>query len=248
MALDTLDTTVTSIHPLTPRVKQFVLRVEDHVFDHAPGQHVSVVFRDEEEGLVVRPYSPVSRPGTDRIALAVKRYDDGTCSVWMHERDCGDIVSITTPSGNLHLRDPDRNAVFLSTGTGITPMIAMLKQLLATGSGQATFVFGERTQQDLMYRETLDHLEADHARLSVHYVLSHEDWDDDRDAASSEVPGRTGFVQDHLADLVDFDAAPDIYLCGVPQMVVDTEELLRTDFDVPDDRLFVEGWEEGAVG
>jgi len=236
MPLSTLDTVVTSIHSVTPRVKQFVLEADDHTFDHRPGQHVSVAFRDDDGELVVRPYSPVSRPGSSRLALAVKRYPGGTCSTWIHEREVGDTVPLLDPSGNLFLRNPDRNTVFLSTGTGITPMIAMLKALLGEGTGRATFVVGERTQEDLMYRETLDHLSADHARLSVHYVLSDEDW-----------PGRTGYVQDHLTDVIAEGTDAHVFLCGVPEMVVETQSRLRSDFSVSEDQLFVEGWEDGAV-
>ncbi|MFB6273415.1 MAG: ferredoxin--NADP reductase [Salinibacter sp.] len=235
MPLDTLDATLTSVHPITPRVKQFLLRVEGHTFDFVPGQHVSVAFEDEDGRRRYRPYSPVSQPGTDTIALAIKRYPDGACSSWMHERTVGDTISITSPSGNLGLQALDRDVVFLSTGTGITPMIAMSTQYLRTGEGQATFLFGERTQEDLMFRETLDLYAASHANFRVGYVLSHEEW-----------AGPTGFVQDHLSDYVDADAAPHYYVCGVPQMVVDTTALLH-DRGVPEDRVFTEGWEDGAV-
>lgn len=235
MILDTLDTTLVSKHPMTSAVSQFVLEADDHVFDHRPGHHVGVAYESEADGLVHRSYSPVNRPGTNRLVLAIKRYEDGTCSTWMHARSVGDRVQLTAPSGSLHLRDLSRDVLFLSTGTGITPMMAMLKQYLATGGGRAAFVFGERSQSTLMYRETLDQLAADHAALSVHYVLSRETW-----------PGRTGYVQDHLDDVLPRLEQPHVYLCGVPAMVVDTETALQ-DRGVPESRVFTEGWEAGAV-
>lgn len=235
MILDTLDTTLVSVHPMTPSVSQFVLQATGHTFDHRPGQHVGVAYENETDGLVHRSYSPVNRPGTNRLVLAVKRYDEGTCSAWMHDRSVGDTIQLTDPSGNLHLRDRERDVLFLSTGTGITPMMAMLKQYLADGSGRAPFVFGERTQSALMYRETLDQLSADFGALSVHYVLSREDW-----------YGRTGYVQDHLDESLHNLEAPHVYLCGVPEMVVDTEAALQ-ERDVPEDRIFTEGWESGAI-
>ncbi len=235
MALETLDAVVTSIHPLTPRVKQFLLRVEGHTFTYKPGQHLSIAIEDDRGRPIYRPYSPVNRPGTDTVALAVKRYEEGTASVWMHERTLGDPVPLTAPSGNLHLHDLKRDVVFLATGTGITPMLAMLLQYLNEANGQATFLFGERTQDDLMYRETLDRLSASHANLTVEYVLSDEDW-----------PRRTGFVQDHLWDVAGEDASAHFYLCGVPQMVVDTKAVLH-EAGVPDEHVFTEGWEQGAV-
>ena len=70
---DTLDATLLATHSVTPRVKQFLLRVEGHTFDFTPGQHVSVAFETDDGKQRYRPYSPVSQPGTDTIALAVKR-------------------------------------------------------------------------------------------------------------------------------------------------------------------------------
>jgi ferredoxin-NADP reductase len=235
MASDTLDVTLTSIHQMTPRVKQFVLEANGHTFSYNPGQHVVIEFEQEGE-TVQRPYTPVNLPGTDTLALAIKRYEDGTASTWMHERSVGEEITITKPDGNLYLQDLDRDLVFLSTGTGITPMIAMLKRYLNEGSGRAAFLYGERTQEDIMYRETLDHLSADHENLTVLYSLSHEEWD-----------GPTGFVQSHLDKVVDsrFDE-PHYYICGIPPMVVDTEETLREQ-GVEEDRIITEGWEQDAV-
>ena len=232
--MDLLDATVTATSPVTPRVRQLLLRVEGHTFDHDPGQHVSVRYEPDDEGPIYRPYSPVSGPGTDTLALAVKRYDDGTCSVWLHEREVGDAVPLMPPSGNLHLRALDRDVAFIATGTGLTPMLAMLDPYLRDGSGQARLLFGERTQADLMYRPLLDRLAASHPRFEAHYVLSGEDW-----------AGPTGYVQDHLARL-DALEAPQVYLCGVPEMVVETRSALRAT-GVPSEDLFSEGWEDGAV-
>ena len=55
---------------------------------------------------MVRPYAPTSLPGTDGITLAIKRYDDDTASVYMHEREHGDEIELGGPEGSLHVRDP----------------------------------------------------------------------------------------------------------------------------------------------
>ncbi|PSQ60087.1 MAG: hypothetical protein BRD27_04880 [Bacteroidetes bacterium QH_10_64_19] len=80
MPLESLDTTPVSTHAVTPRVRQFLLRADDHTFDFTPGQHVNVEFKDEGGTRRYRPYSPVSQPGTDTVALAVKRYAEGAFS------------------------------------------------------------------------------------------------------------------------------------------------------------------------
>jgi ferredoxin-NADP reductase len=233
--MDLIETTVAATYALTPRVKQLLLRADGHTFAHEPGQHVNVRYEQEQGTPVYRPYSPVSGPGTDTLALAVKRYDGGTCSVWLHERTVGDAVPLTPPSGALQLRDPDRDVAFVATGTGLTPMLAMLGRFLREGTGRATLLFGERTQADLMYRATLDRLAAEHPAFAVRHVLSGEDWS-----------GSTGYVQDHLAGTIDVLDRPHVYVCGVPQMVVDTQATLE-EIGVSPDAVFSEGWEEGAV-
>lgn len=232
--MDLINTTVVGTYALTPRTKQLLLRADDHAFAHAPGQHVNV--RMEADGSpIYRPYSPVSGPGTDTLALAVKRYDNGTCSVWLHDREVGDTVPLMPPSGNLQLQDSTRDALFLATGTGLTPMLAMLSPFLRSEDGNVALLYGERTQADLMYRAMLDRLAAGHPSLTVEYVLSDETWD-----------GPTGHVQAHLGPALDRLDRPHAYVCGVPEMVVDTEAVLQ-DAGLPDDAIFAEGWEQGAV-
>lgn len=259
MRIDTIDTILVSSTSLTPDVAQFVLHAPDHTFSFAPGQHVGVAYESEDDGLVHRSYSPVSRPSTDTVALMVKRYDNGTCSVWLHDRSPGDTVHLTSPSGNLHLRDLDRDAVFLATGTGLTPMVSMVQQYLDEGTGRATLIYGEQTRDTLAYRDTLDLWAAGSDRFDVVYTLSRGDAADDLPEADDAAADpsklgatpvfRSGYVQDHLGDLLRDDLIADshMYVCGVPQMVVDTRSTLVGDLGVDGDRVFSEGWEDGAV-
>jgi ferredoxin-NADP reductase len=232
------EATITSIHWMTPRVKQFVVEA-DRRFEFEPGQHTTVRFDREdpdgdEDERVVRPYTATNTLGSHELTLAIKRYDDGTASVYMHEREPGDTVTLGELDGELTLRSLDEDMMFVSTGTGITPMVAMLKRYLETGTGEAHFLYGEKTEADVMYRETLDQLSAEHDRLSVVYSLSDEDWD-----------GPTGHVQTHIEDALD-GLERDFYVCGVPGMVVDTKAHLA-DLGVDEDRVFTEGWEDGEV-
>ncbi|WP_458207653.1 ferredoxin--NADP reductase [Haladaptatus sp. NG-SE-30] len=236
---------ITSIHQMTPRVKQFQL-VDDDPFDFEPGQHTQLHFeRDSEEGdessgngesdEVVRPYTATSLPGTNSLTLAIKRYDDGTASVYMHGREPGDTIRVEDLDGNLHLRDLDSDVAFVSTGTGITPMMAMLKQYLREGNGHATFLYGEKTQEDIIYRETLDQFESQHENLTVAYSLSEAEW-----------PGKTGHVQTHIEEVVPEPETTDFYVCGVPEMVVETKDELA-EIGVSDESVYSEGWEDDEV-
>ena len=244
---DTHEVTVASVHQMTPTVKQFVLESDGYAFEYDPGQHTHIHFDraespavdDAEQGgdEVVRPYTATILPGTQRIALAIKRYPDGVASTWMHEREPGDTVEIEELDGNLYLRDLDSDVAFVSTGTGITPMMAMVKQYVEEGSGQAHFFFGEKDREHVIYRETLDQLAAANDDLEVTYVLSEadDDWQ-----------GPEGHVQDRLDEYLDDFGSRDFYVCGVPEMVVETQEYL-SEHGADDDRVYVEGWEGDEV-
>ncbi|SFL10943.1 Ferredoxin-NADP reductase [Halogranum rubrum] len=230
----TYETTVADVHEVTPDVKQFRLVADDHTFEFRPGQHTTVHFEEDGEE-VVRPYTATNRPGTDELTLAIRRYDDGTASVWMHERERGDTVDVGDVEGELYVRDFDSDVAFVATGTGITPMAAMLDAYAEEGTGTAHLFVGEKTQEDLIYRETFTRLAASNENVEVTYTLSDEEWD-----------GPTGHVQDHVVDELDTLDDTDFYVCGVPEMVVDTTELLK-DEGVDDERIYTEGWEDDEV-
>ncbi|SEO98213.1 Ferredoxin-NADP reductase [Halogranum amylolyticum] len=230
----TYEMTVDDVTRLTPDVKQFHLVAADHSFDFRPGQHTTVQFEQDGEE-VVRPYTVTNLPGTDELTLAIRRYDDGTASVWMHERERGDTVEVGDVDGNLYVRDFDSDVVFVATGTGITPMAAMLRDYADRGDGDAHLFVGEKTREDLIYRETFDRTAASNDNVDVTYSLSEEDWD-----------GATGHVQHRLTDELDSLEGRDFYVCGVPQMVVETTDLLK-DEGVSEDHIYTEGWEGDEV-
>lgn len=227
---------VIDVYEITPRVKGFRLRVPDHEFEFEPGQHTTVRFESGDE-TVVRPYTPTNLPGSDEIALTIRRYEDGLASSYMHTKRPGDEVTIGPIEGNLTLADPDRDVAFLASGTGITPLLSILRQYLRDGNGHAHVVFGETREETIIHRETLNELAANHPNLDVTVTLSDPNW---------EWTGRAGYVQDHLEDVFEDVESRDFYICGVPPMVVDTKKKLR-DLGTPAERIHSEGWEDEVV-
>ena len=228
--------TIVDTYPLANRVKGFRLRVPDHTFDFEPGQHTTIRFETDGDS-VVRPYTPTNLPGTNELTLAIKRYESGYASSYMHTRDVGDTITIGPIEGSLTLDDPDRDIALLASGTGLTPMLAICRHYLQEGSGSVHVVLGERTGESIMHRSTLNELAAEHPELSVTFTLSDPEWD---------WLGRVGYVQEHLDELFDDFDTRDFYICGVPQMVVDTKEELR-ELGTPEERIHSEGWEDGVV-
>ncbi|MEZ3118073.1 ferredoxin--NADP reductase [Halobaculum sp. MBLA0147] len=224
------------MYEITPRVKGFRLRVPGREFEFEPGQHTTVRFESGGE-TVVRPYTPTNLPGTDELTLTIRRYEDGLASSYMHTKRPGDVVTLGPIEGNLTLADQDRDIALLASGTGITPLLSILRQYLQEGTGHAHVVFGESREETIIHRETLNELAANHGSLDVTVTLSAPNW---------EWTGRKGYVQEHLSDLFSEFAERDFYVCGVPPMVVETKETLR-DLGAPEERIHSEGWEDDVV-
>lgn len=231
--MDSYQAELRDVTEMTPSVKHFLFEL-DKSWSFKPGQHT--VFDLSIGGETVkRPYTMTNVDGSNSFTVAVKKYDDGTGSVKMHSLSIGDTVTVNEPKGNLYLRDTRDDAVFVSTGTGASPMIAMLQAYLEDGDGHAYYLHGERTMESRLFTESLVMLEAEHDGLTVVHSLSDDDWD-----------GRTGRIQSHLPSVVDELSAATHYVCGVPQMVVDTESFLEN-HGVPSDQIVAEGWEDDAT-
>lgn len=230
------DATITSITSLSPDVRQYSLSLVDGIFDGAPGQHTIVhTHSDDGDGPgAARPYSVIA-VRDDTIVVAIRGYEHGTVSSYMHQRTVGDMVSVERSLvGNLTLSDPAQPVAFISTGTGITPMIGMLHEYVTSDGPDAVFLYGARTRDQLLYKATLTQRSI-RDPVDVEFVLSRESWE-----------GREGYVQAHLDDVFDSFSGRDYYVCGVPEMVVETTRALD-EREVPSDRLHTEGWERSDV-
>lgn len=227
---------IVDVYDLTPRVKGFRLRVPGHEFEFEPGQHTTVRFESGDE-TVVRPYTPTNLPGTDELALTIRRYEDGLASSYMHTKRPGDKVTIGPIEGNLKLADPDQDVAFLASGTGITPLLSILRQYLRDGTGHAHVVLGEKREETIIHRGMLNEMAANYPNLDVTFTLSDPNW---------EWTGRVGYVQEHLEELFDEFNNRDFYICGVPPMVVQTKQKLL-DLGTPEEGVHSESWEGEVV-
>jgi ferredoxin-NADP reductase len=177
----------------TPAARTLVLEPNRHWPGHVAGQHVLV--QAEILGRRVhRTFSIASAPRADGLLeITVKRRDGGHVSVWWNESArVGDVVTLSPPSGDFVLPpSPGPRLVMISAGSGITPVMAMLRALAdaADGSGGATagaplraarrtgetgrplpsveFVHVARSRTDAMFAEELEALASRHAWLRV---------------------------------------------------------------------------------
>jgi NAD(P)H-flavin reductase len=182
-----------------------------------------------------KPYS-VLAVDAERITLMIRAYGTDGVADYMAAQSVGETVEVDPAlRGNLTLERTDTPAVFIGTGTGITPVIGLLHEYVTSGGPQAVFMFGEKTQKQLLYKSLLEQYELVHP-VETRVSLSREDWH-----------GHTGYIQEQLPDVSDtVGTDAEYYVCGVPAAVVATKEKLG-ELGVPSDRVHTEGWEDAQV-
>jgi 2-polyprenylphenol hydroxylase and related flavodoxin oxidoreductases len=228
MAFD--DATITDVTEISPDCKQYIIELNDGSFTGEAGQHTAI---QTDNG--VKPYSVLAVDET-RIGLMLRAYGTDGVADYMDARSAGDTVQVKTRlTGSLTLRRTDRPAVFIGTGTGITPLIGLLQAYIAKDGPQAVFMFGEKNRDQLLYKSLLEQYELTNP-VETRFSLSREEWH-----------GHTGYIQDQLPGVIDTVGEDvDYYACGVPAAVVAAKDRLD-ELGVPADRVHTEGWEEARV-
>ncbi|SHH03998.1 Ferredoxin-NADP reductase [Jatrophihabitans endophyticus] len=127
-----------------------------------PGAHVDLVLRDD----VVRQYSLCGEPADRaRWRVAVLREADGRGgSLLAHALRPGDVVRARGPRNHFPLVEADRY-VFVAGGIGVTPIVPMLREVIARGADWE-LVYGGRTRHSMAFRAELEALAPD--RVTVY--------------------------------------------------------------------------------
>lgn len=192
----------------TADTRTFVLRVGGSWPGHLAGQYIPV--EAEIDGVRVRRCysisSGASRPGATRIAITVKRMPGGKMSTWLHHHvRRGDTLQIGEPAGDFVV-GAGRPLLLVGGGSGMTPIIAIVRDLLArgelktsSGAARVVVVHAARSDTDAIFAADLAAIES---RAPGLYVLAHRDTHDGRlDAAA-------------LARLVPDLRRREVFVCG----------------------------------
>ncbi|MDA2889695.1 ferredoxin--NADP reductase [Mycolicibacterium sp. BiH015] len=129
---------------------------------YSPGQFLTLRVPSDRTGSVARCYSLCSSPFTgDPLTVTVKRTADGYASNWLCDNaHAGMRMHVLAPSGTFVPKTLDTDFLLLAAGSGITPMLAILKSALSEGSGKVTLVYANRDEKSVIFAETLRDLGA----------------------------------------------------------------------------------------
>jgi 3-ketosteroid 9alpha-monooxygenase subunit B len=164
------------------RVREVVQETGDAhsvVFDtpegltYKPGQFLTLRL-PHPEGTVARCYSVSSAPGVDEhLKVTVKRVQDGRGSNWVCDHVvAGSELDVLAPSGTFTPHSYDGDLLLLAGGSGITPVMSIIKATLARGTGRMLLVYANRDERSVIFHAALRELVADHPdRLVVVHWL-----------------------------------------------------------------------------
>ncbi|KAL4420574.1 hypothetical protein ABPG75_010230 [Micractinium tetrahymenae] len=213
---------------------RFALQSPQHRFGLPVGKHVFLYAKINGE-LVVRAYTPSSQDDLlGHFELVVKIYfanqhprfpEGGKMSQYLESLAIGDSIEVKGPLGHVHylgsgrytLDDEPHTARHISMiagGTGITPMYQLIQAVLKDPSDntQLSLLYANVSPDDILLRDELDALAANHPNFRVWYTV---------DKADEGWQFSTGFINEDMVRDRLFPAGEDTIccLCGPPPMI-----------------------------
>jgi 3-ketosteroid 9alpha-monooxygenase subunit B len=133
------------------------------VFGYRPGQFVTVRVPSELCGSVARCYSLSSSPQAgERPAITVKRTEGGYASNWILERVTpGTVLDLLPPAGTFCPGSLEGDFLLFAAGSGITPVMSILKSALLAGRGRVVLVYANRDERSVIFGPELRRLASD---------------------------------------------------------------------------------------
>ncbi len=173
-----------------------------------PGQYVNIAVPGTDQ---TRSYSFSNAPQDDLLTFLVKLTPGGAMSDYLSQRaTVGDTISFTGPNGSFFLRETDRPVLLLAGGTGLAPVLSMLRTMRDGSSRRkAHLIYGVSSDEDLVALDEIDEIAA-----SLHGFT----WDVCVSDPESTAKHK-GYVTSLIAPEHLYDGDVALYLCGPPAMV-----------------------------
>ena len=242
--------TITDVGRETADAVSLAFAVPDRLrmaYRYMPGQYLTLRATIDGED-VRRSYSICSGADDGELRVVVKRLAGGAFSNWVNEHlRVGDSLAVMTPDGRFGVpieAGATRIMVAFAAGSGITPIMAILKTVLRREAGRLFLFYGNRTVADIIFREQLEDLKDRYlARLAVFHVLSREQQDIPMLNGHLDAE-KVGVLMRSVVPLASVDHA---FICG-PQPMIEGLEKALADLGMARDHIHVERFTPGIGG
>lgn len=188
-------------------------------YQFVAGQYINLKLTlDGQE--IRRAYSICAAPQSGELRIAIKAVANGLFSKFANDHlKAGDLLEVGLPEGTFTFEpqaDRQRNYAAFVAGSGITPVISILKSVLHHEKDSSfVLVYGNKTPEDTIFHDELHQLQQQYVgRLFVHYVYSQAKVD-------NELFGRidksvVNYVLNNKHKEKEFSK---FYLCGPEEMI-----------------------------
>jgi ring-1,2-phenylacetyl-CoA epoxidase subunit PaaE len=234
---------VRAVEPDTPEAVIVSFDVPDdlqEVFGFTQGQYLTL--RTEIDGVDLRrSYSICAGIDDHELRVGVRKVKAGVFSNWINSSlKPGDTIQVMAPQGRFFVPlEPDarRHHVGIAGGSGITPILSIMKTVLAREPGSRfTLIYGNRHLRSTMFKEEIEDLKNRYmTRLTLQHVFS----DEFTDAPLNHGVMNREKIGEFLGVLVPADRVDHVYICGPFQMNDEAEAALLA-AGVPEERIHIE--------
>lgn len=197
---------------------------EPDTFKFKAGQYITLRKEINTED-VRRSYSLSCAPG-EGIEIGVKHIKNGLMSTFLtKELKVGDSIDVMSPNGNFYLdcTEKESHYVAICAGSGITPILSMIKQVVNHNSNSFfTLIYGNQTRSSMMFLDDLRSLENNFQdQLFIHYIFSREDVLDSLKGRIDNV-----LLQEIFNSSKSLKEADAYFLCGPGEMIDNVNQFL----------------------
>jgi len=243
------DLTVKEIVKETHDTISIVFDQPDTPVSYKSGQFLTLILSVNGRE-VRRAYSLCSSPFVDTdLAVTVKRVEGGLMSNWLADNlKVGDKLKVMEPMGQFtteYTPDRKRHLIMFAGGSGITPMMSIIKSLLAREPQSiVTLIYCNRDIDSIIFKDALEEMQThDEGRLHVIHVL---------DNAPMNWQGYSGLLNHDMLTRL-FERIPDwgidnttYLMCGPEGMMKNVETLLSMRH-IPREKIFKESFVQGTI-
>ena len=197
-------------------------------FSFKQGQNITIKYKADEEE-IRRSYSICSSPAENELRVAVKKVFNGAFSTFANEQlATGDTLEVLPPTGTFFTEVNDankKNYVFFAAGSGITPVISIIKTILNKETESlVTLIYGNRNVSSVIFKESLEALKDKHLRrFRIIHVLSRE-----RTEADINYGRIDAEKCKQLSKLIYLNSVDEFFICGPEKMIFTVKEFLET--------------------
>ena len=209
-------------------------------YQYKQGQYITLKLNVKGEE-IRRSYSICSSPHSDKeLRVAIKEVAGGKLSTYINrELKAGDTIEVMTPMGNFHTPlsgGKTRNYVLFAGGSGITPMMSILKSVLyVEKQSKLTLIYANRNEESTIFKKEIESIASSNPNLKVIYVFEHPQQKMDE--------LQTGIISQEKAKQIiekhTLRNADEFFICGPGPMMDNVKNTLEA-LKIPKEKIHIE--------